>query len=310
LAGRHLVDPGEHRVTALAPHLMLIGSSSLMREVREVLGRLAQFHWPVLILGPTGTGTSLAARLLHNLSPRASGPFVLCPLNMAVESLAVAELVGYVKGAFTGAVTDYMGKFEAAHGGTLFLDELALAIAPVERALLHLLETREVLRIGERRPRLVDVRMVFATNVDLKDAARRGEFREDLLHRLGQLTVRMPALKEHPEDIPEIAAHVLARYARELRTELRPLDSGELAVLKAYDWPGNVRELEKALQHFVVYGALPGAMGAADGDRHWRSRLDETLLRCNGVKAAAARELGVSRKTVHVELARRQLAAG
>ena len=292
-------------MTTFPPHHTLIGSSNVMRGVRELLGRLAPLPWPVRIEGPTGTGKTVAARLLHNLSSRASGPFVTCPLNMVAESLAQAELVGYVKGAFTGAVTDYAGAFESAHGGTLFLDEIGTAIAVVQLALLNLLETGEVRRMGEQRSRLVDVRVVFATNAKLEDEVRAGRFRRDLFYRLGDLTIEMPALKDHPEDIPEIAEHIVAKYAGEHRVAARPLGGRELSALQAYEWPGNVRELQSALKHFVALGELPGALQGASRDGHWRTRIDETLAPCNGVKAATARELGVSRKTLHEELRRR-----
>ena len=287
------------------PYLTLLGSSALMRSVRDLLGRLAQSPWPVRIEGPTGTGKTVAARLLHNLSARANGAFVVCSLNMVAEALAQSDLVGYVKGAFTGAVMDHIGAFEAAHAGTLFLDEIGTAIAVVQLALLTLLESGQVRRMGEQRSRLVDVRLVFATNTKLEDEVRAGRFRRDLFYRLGELKVEMRALKDHPEDIPEIAEHALAEYSSQHRVAPPPLNSQELSALQAYDWPGNVRELQSTLKYFVALGELPGTLRGGSRDPHWRTRLNETLVRCNGVKADTARELGVSRKTLHEELRRR-----
>jgi len=285
--------------------LTLIGSSTCMRRVRETLGKLARLPWPVRIEGPTGTGKTAAAKILHELSPRAAGPFTPCAVNMLRKSLGVGELVGYVRGAFTGAL-DHVGFFEVAHGGTLFLDEIGTAVGAIQLALLSLLESGEFRRIGDHRVRRVDVRLVFATNANLGDLVRLGRFREDLFFRLGYFTLVMPALRDHPEDIPEIAEHVLAGYADDLHGTLRPLYTRELAALQAYDWPGNVRELQNALQHFAAFEELPDALRGAQPDPPWRSRLDETLVQCNGVKTATARVLGVSRKTVHEELKRRR----
>ncbi|MBI4501449.1 MAG: sigma-54-dependent Fis family transcriptional regulator [Gemmatimonadetes bacterium] len=280
-----------------------------MRKVRAALARLAQFPWPVRIEGASGTGKGLAARVLHVMSPRAHGPFVACAVNLLVDTLAIGELLGYRKGAFTGAEFDYMGKFEQAHGGTLFVDEIATASPTVQEALLTLIEGKQVRRIGEQRPRLVDVRLVFATNANLKEAVLAGTFRRDLLYRLGDLPVRMPPLRDHRDDLPELIDYPLERLTRESGASVRSLETLELKALHSYDWPGNVRELEKVLQHFVIFEELPLPLGAASPEADWRERLDQVLAKNGGNRAATARELHVSRKTLYDELKRRKRAA-
>jgi DNA-binding NtrC family response regulator len=274
-----------------------------MRAVRERLRALAQVPWPVRIEGPTGSGKGLAARVLHRASPRAAGPFVAQSLTLLSPGLELARLVGWVRGAFTGSAGESPGAFESAHGGTLFLDEIACAGTEVQAALLQLLEDGEVRRLGEPRSRRLDVRLVFATNTNLERAVTRGHFREDLYHRLGSLVVQMPALKDHPEDIPEIAAAMLARRAAEAGMEPPRLTPHDLARLLAFDWPGNVRELENALLHLLAVGALPDSLAVPPAG--WRARLEESLLRHGGNKAAVARQLGISRKSLYKALASR-----
>jgi DNA-binding NtrC family response regulator len=284
----------------------LLGSSRVMGNLRVQLARLAAVPWPVRLEGPSGTGKGVAARLLHCWSPRCRGPFVALHLNMLAEGLEIAELVGHVRGAFTGATTDRPGAFEAAHKGTLFLDELAIASPRVQRALLQLVDEGAVQRLGEQRPRRVDVRLVFATNANLESAVVAGEFRKDLFYRLGSLVVRMPALSEHRDDIPELVEHILEQKTNELGDVVPPLSPGGLATLVAFDWPGNVRQLQHVLEYYVTFGRLPHAILHAPRAPDWKDRLDEALARHGGNKAATSRELGVSRKTVHDELRRRK----
>jgi DNA-binding NtrC family response regulator len=279
----------------------LLGSSARMQAVRERLRTLAVVPWPVRIEGPTGSGKGLAARFLHAASRRAGGLFVSQSLTLLPPGLELARLVGWARGAFTGAAAESPGAFESAHGGTLFLDELACAGPEVQAALLQLLEDGEVRRLGEPRPRRLDVRLVFATNTNLEDAVGSGQFREDLYHRLGSLVVRMPALREHADDIPEIAAAILARRAAEAGLEPPRLSAHDLAGLLALDWPGNVRELENALLHLLAVGALPESLAAPP--EGWRAWLEESLLRHGGNKTAVARQLGISRRTVYRALA-------
>lgn len=286
------------------PESPLLGASAVMRDVRAQLASLAALPWHVRIEGPTGSGKGLAARVLHQMSPRAGGPFVCCQLNALADGLEVAELVGHARGAFTGAVGDRPGVFEAAHGGTLFVDEVATASPRTQLALLQLVDEGAVQRLGERRLRRVDVRIVFATNADLSLAVRAGTFREDLYHRLGVLVVRMPALRDHLEDIPELAYTILDEKARDIHMESPVLERCDLDRLMAFDWPGNVRQLEHVLEHFLAFGRIPDAVRRAGRlPSDWQTRLDEAVRRHEGNKAAAARELGISRKTLYKGLA-------
>ena len=277
-----------------------------MRRLRAQLARLSAVPWPVRIEGPTGSGKGLAARLLHHWSARGVGPFTTCNINSIAEGLEIAELVGYVRGAFTGAVMEHTGAFEAAHGGTLFLDELGTASARVQRALLQLVEEGAVRRLGEQRSRRVDVRLVFATNTSLEEAVVSGRFRRDLYYRLGSLVIRMPSLAERPEDIPELAAAILEMKAKELGTGVPALGDEQVAALLSYDWPGNVRQLDRALEHFAVFGKLSEEVLHAPRTADWRERLGEALTRNDGNRSATARDLGISRKTLYQELKQRQ----
>lgn len=295
---------GTHRAQ-LTP--LLVGSSWVMRAVRARLDRLAQLPWPVRIEGPTGSGKGVAARLLHLQSPRREAPFVALPVTMLSEGLELGQLVGHARGAYTGAVVDRAGDVEAAHRGTLFLDEIGVATSRVQLVLLQLLEGEGIRRLGEQHVRLVDVRIVVATNVALARAVLDGTFRSDLYHRLGKLVLRMPALAQHPTDIPEIARHLLRCKSQDVEWPIPPLGPAELAVLLAYPWPGNVRELDSVLSHYAAFGELPDAVVRARRSRDWRDRIDAALCRNGGNKTWAARELGISRKTLHEELRARRL---
>ncbi len=277
-----------------------------MRRVRSQLARLAQVPWPVRLEGPTGSGKGVAARLLHRWSGRGVRPFVALNLNVLSDGLEIAELVGHVRGAYTGAVSDQVGAFEAAHGGTLFLDELAAASPRVQRALLQLIEEGTLRRLGEQRTRRVDVRLLFATNTDLEHAVVAGEFRRDLYYRLGTLVVQMPPLAAHAEDIPELVRHILDHKGRELGTPIPDPSAADLATLIHYSWPGNVRQLDRVLEHYATFGRLPAELGCAPRTADWRAQVDAALARTGGNKSRAARQLGISRKTLHEELKRRQ----
>ncbi len=273
-----------------------------MREVRDLIATFAPLPWHVRIEGPTGTGKRIAASMLHRQSPRAHRPFIPCYVNLMPDELALDELVGHVRGAFTTAVADRVGAAESAHTGTLCFDELGTATPLVQRALLQLIDERVVKRNGESRERKVDVRIVFLTNVDLEAAVRAGTFRADLYYRLGALIVRMPALAAHCEDIPLIATTILSRKTVEVGQNYRPLRAVDVDALVAYGWPGNVRELEMAMEHFVALGRLPaGIAGPSGGD--WVARVAHAVARHGGNKAAAARELGVRRQAVYDALA-------
>jgi len=285
--------------------VVLLGRSTIMQRVRDQIALLARLPWHVRIEGPTGTGKNVAARMLHQLSVRALHPFICCSLAMLPDGLELSELVGHRRGAFTGAFEDRAGAFEAAHTGTLFLDEIGTASPQAQRYLLRLVDERVTRRLGEYRDRPVDVRLIFATNVDLEEAARRGEFRDDLLARMRVLIIKMPALAEHPEDIPELAEHFLTQKCREADRRVPPLGAEAMGQLMAFAWPGNVRDLESAVEHYIAFGRLSDTITRAPRPDDWRDRLDEALRRHRGNRSRAAQELGVCRQTVHEELRRR-----
>jgi DNA-binding NtrC family response regulator len=225
--------------------------------------------------------------------------FVLCSLASLPDSTAIGELVGYRRGAFTGAYENHAGKFEVAHGGTLFLDEIGTAGPEVQRALLQFVDTGIVQRMGEVRERPVDARLIFATNEDLAALVTAGRFRADLYYRMGQLVVRMPALSEHLEDIPALMDHLLAAKARQLGVATPVLTPADLERLMGYHWPGNVRELAAVTEQVVVFGEIPDSLSRLPLNGHWRDQIAEALLQSRGNRAAAARRLGVSRQSLH-----------
>lgn len=277
-----------------------------MRRVRDQIATLARLPWHVRIEGPSGSGKNVAARLIHSLSLRARGPFVVCNLAMLPEGMEVPELVGHRRGAYTGAVDDRAGAFELAHTGTLFLNEIGTASRMAQQSLLQLVDEGAFQRLGEERVRSVDVRIVFATNEDLEERVARGTFREDLYHRLGMLVLRMPALVEHTEDIPELVDHFATEKSRQANVSLAPLSLQDLERLTSFSWPGNVRQLERAMEHYVAFGYLPDFIVRQQHRHGWRAHVDDVLKQCDGNKTAAARELGISRRVLYQELKRRE----
>jgi two-component system response regulator AtoC len=231
----------------------LIGTSEAMQEVLRQVRKVAPLKTTVLLGGESGTGKELVARAIHELSPRASFPFVAVNCGAIPGELMESELFGHVRGAFTDASRNKKGLFAEADGGTLFLDEIGEMPAGLQVKLLRVLQDEEVRRVGDNRSEKVDVRVVAASARDLGRAVREGQFREDLFYRLNVIGVRLPALRERPEDIPLLARHFLAKYAR-LRPEapVGGISDGALEALRAYRWPGNVRELEHAVERALV----------------------------------------------------------
>jgi Nif-specific regulatory protein len=205
-----------------------------------------------LLIGETGTGKEIIAKAIHKLSRRSDGPFIRVNCGALHENLLESELFGHIKGAFTGAVENKTGRFEAAHGGTIFLDEINSTSPKLQVKLLRVLQEREFERVGESRTIRVDVRVIAATNASLEDLVVEGAFREDLYYRLNVIPVLLPPLRERREDIPLLAQFFVKRYSELNRCAVPELTSSVMEGLKAHDWPGNVRELENALERLIV----------------------------------------------------------
>lgn len=310
----------------------LIGESAAMREVRALAARVAPSRASVMITGASGTGKGLLARAIHRASGRRERPFVSVNLAALPEGLIEAELFGHAAGAFTGAQGAKVGRFERADGGTLFLDELGDVPLGMQVKLLEVIQSGRFERVGETQPRAADVRIITATHRDLPRRIREGAFREDLYYRLNVVELRMPALRERPEDLPLLVAHLLAKHrdlAPEGPTEVAP---EVMAALARWPFPGNVRELENWLERALVlasgpvlgpddfppqlFGAgaeppAPPELGA--GEALGRSleaqvaeletrRLREALAAHGGNKSAAARALGLSERAIRYKL--------
>lgn len=232
----------------------LVGESPSLRRAAEILARAAPTASTVLILGESGTGKEMAARALHAASPRAGKPFMAINCASLSENLLDSELFGHEQGAFTGAVARKTGKLEVAHGGTLFLDEVGELPLPLQAKLLRVLQERTFERVGGTRPITVDIRLVAATNRDLKKAVAEGTFRDDLFYRLNVISLTMPALRERREDIPLLASHFAALHGRAVRGRPVGIAPAARELLVRHDWPGNVRELSNAIERAVVLG--------------------------------------------------------
>ena len=232
----------------------LIGQAPVMKHLLTVLQRIAESESTVLVTGPTGSGKELVARMIHQKSRRARAPFVDVNCSAIPDTLIEAELFGYQRGTFSGAVETRCGLFEAASSGTLFLDEVDALSSAAQAKVLRVLQERKVRRLGARENIPVDVRIISATNRDLKQAVRQGTFRADLLYRLHVVPVRAPELREHKEDIPSLVDHFLRRFAQKQRQAPRRFSAEAMMALANYDWPGNVRELENAVEYAYAIG--------------------------------------------------------
>ena len=235
-----------------APLKGMIGNGSAMREVYRLTRRVAAATTTVLLTGETGTGKELIARNLHELSPRATGPFIRVNCGALSESLLESELFGHVKGAFTNAFENRTGRFEAAHGGTIFLDEINSVSFTLQVKLLRVLQEQEFERVGDTRTIRVDSRIVAATNRDLQDEIEAGRFREDLYYRLNVVPIYLPPLRDRPEDVLELMETFLTMYSAQAKRTKPKLMADATAALKTYSWPGNVRELQNYAERAVV----------------------------------------------------------
>jgi transcriptional regulator with GAF, ATPase, and Fis domain len=235
----------------------MIGESPRMRQLFRVISQVAPTDSTVLIRGESGTGKELAARAIHDNSPRANKPFIAVNCATLTETLLESELFGHEKGAFTGAVTQKMGKLEAGNGGTLFLDEVAEMPLIVQAKLLRVLQEREFVRVGGIRQIKVDVRLIAATNRNLESAIADHTFRDDLYYRLNVISITMPPLRERAGDIPLLVQYFAAKYSERCKRQLRGISREANLFLLSYDWPGNVRELENVIERAVVLGQTP-----------------------------------------------------
>jgi DNA-binding NtrC family response regulator len=294
----------------------IVTQSPKIAELLRVVDRVAPTESVVLILGESGTGKELVARALHDRSPRARQAFVPIHCGALPREVLESELFGHEKGAFTGAVTLKPGLIELADGGTLFLDEIGEMELESQVRLLRVLETRTFFRVGGTRPRTVDMRVVVATNRDLGEAIRQGEFRQDLYYRINTISIELPPLRERPEDVRVLAEHFLEQNAAYGR---KRLSAEALARLEAYAWPGNVRELQHAIQRAVILGTgdeigtadlppeLRAAGLAATGSQPAAGSLEEmerqhivaTLRQVGGHRGKAAALLGIDPKTLY-----------
>jgi transcriptional regulator with GAF, ATPase, and Fis domain len=300
----------------------IIGSCPSMLEIFRKLQRVATTDINVLITGETGTGKELLAREIHRRSNRAAGPFVAVNCGAIPENLIESELFGHVRGAFTGAVANRPGKFQAADGGTLFLDEIGELPTNLQVKLLRALQDRTVMRVGDSKPEKIDIRVLAATNRNLEDEIKAGRFREDLYYRLNVVNLFSPPLRERGDDVIIIAKTLLSRFADELKSPVRGFAPATLAALRKYPWPGNIRELENRIKKALVLceGALlnPEDLGLGDAqlapilplekakEEFQRRYVLEALERNHGNRTQTARDLGVDPRTIFRYLEKEQ----
>ena len=300
---------------------VLVYQGEPMERIMDMVTRVAPTDSTVLLTGESGTGKGLVARKLHQLSQRSRRPFITVDCGTLVETLFESELFGHVKGSFTGADANKIGKFELAQHGTLFFDEISNIGLEVQAKLLRAVEERKISKVGSHRVITVDVRIIAATNKDLTKAIKDGSFREDLFYRLNVVLIQMPPLRERKNDIPLLAQHFLEKYNDRLRKNLQGIAPEAMELLVRHDWPGNVRELENTVERLVVLSSgpllepkdlafagtisSPAAEGSSLSLRDLeRDHIIQTLQRFDGHKSETARALGIDRKTLREKLRR------
>jgi transcriptional regulator with GAF, ATPase, and Fis domain len=297
----------------------IVGTSPPMQQVFRKVEKIAPTDISVLITGETGTGKELIAREIHNRSPRTGKPFVTINCGAIPENLLESELFGHVKGAFTGAVANKQGKFQAADGGTLFLDEIGEMPIELQVKLLRAIQEKVVYRVGDTRPETVDIRILAATNRDLEKEIAGARFREDLYYRLNVVNVELPPLRARGDDVLVIARYLLSRYSREYDAKVKGLSPNAAVAIRKHNWPGNIRELENRIKKAVVLadGALlgpedldlspddlPAILPLAEAkEKFQRDYINEVLTINNGNRTKTARDLGVDPRTIfrHLE---------
>lgn len=306
------------------------GNSQAARKLLEAVERVAALDSTVLLTGESGTGKGLVSQMIHRHSPRAAGRFIATNCPALPRELIESELFGHERGAFTGAQQRRIGRLEMAEGGTLFLDEIGDLPLPLQPKLLNVLQDRQFTRIGGSAVIASDVRIIAATNADLPAKIAAGGFRQDLYYRLNVIPLHIPPLRERMEDLPALCQSILARIAAGREARALEIDQSGLAALARHSWPGNVRELENVLEHASAFSEgrvlgrqavsdslerishpaasaaapAPPALGNMRLDDVEKMAVEQTLERCGGNKAAAARSLGVTEKTIYNMLAR------
>jgi len=299
----------------------IIGKSQPMQEVYTLIKRVAFHKTTVLITGQSGTGKELVAKAIHYNSPRSDFPFVVVNCSAIPETLLESELFGHVQGAFTGAISSRKGLFEEAERGSVFLDEVGNIPPSIQVKLLRVLQEREIRRLGGAENIKVDVRLIAATNVDLYEEVRKGQFRDDLYYRLNVVHINLPSLRDRPEDIPLLIQHFLNKYSHEYGVGEKQLSKEALRILMDYEWPGNVRELENCIERAVTLGRhetikpedLPSHLANAAHESVQVPELPENLTlkeleieyirkiltKTGGNKVKAAAILGINRRTIY-----------
>lgn len=312
-------------VSDAQPRRRLVGNSPAMARLREDIERVAPYRSNILITGESGTGKEAVAHCIHERGPRADQPWVAINCSAIPRDLMESELFGYVRGAFTGATHNRLGRLEQAHGGTLFLDEIGDLELPLQGKLLRVLQEREFSPLGSDAVRRADVRIIAATNSDLPARVRDGSFREDLYYRLDVYNIQVPPLRERREDVPELARAFLVEFRSEMGKPVDGFSEAALDALSRHGWPGNVRELRNAVERAVLScrgrqiqpGDLPERVldasaalsqsadpgPGAEGLDHWleereRQSIIATLEACGGVQAQAARQLGITERSL------------
>jgi len=303
---------------------VIIGESEAMRSIYEMVRRTAPTDSTVLITGESGTGKELIARAMHHYSQREEREFVTVDCSALVETLLESELFGHVKGSFTGAIQAKYGSFELANGGTFFFDEIGNLSMDTQSKLLRVIQEKEIKPVGGEKTIRVDVRIIAATNQDLRQAIAKKTFREDLYYRLNVVPIHIPPLREHKEDMPLLVKHFLKKYSKKREVPVTHLESDVMKLLMEYDWPGNIRELENAIERALILEdgdtLPPGCFSWFVGERkreikagdhkiyslaelektHIQRVLDET----GGHKIRAAQLLGIDRKTLYQKIKR------
>ncbi|GHA60960.1 sigma-54-dependent transcriptional regulator [Pontibacter akesuensis] len=301
---------------------IILGESKPMRQLFSVIDKVAKTDADILLLGENGTGKEVIARTIHERSSRADKVFVTVDMGAVTESLFESELFGHKKGAFTDAKEDRIGRIEAANGGTLFLDEIGNLSPAMQAKLLTVLQRREVIRVGTNTPLPVNVRLLCATNMPLKEMVQRNEFRQDLLYRINTVELNLPPLRQRLDDLPLFATHFLELYAHKYKQPVKRLGSTGLKRLEQYSWPGNVRELQHALERASIMSdnreleaedffflpaesATPAPADAPqslDLDNLERETVQRALQKHDGNISKAAKELGLSRGALYRRL--------